>query len=345
MSVMTVLGPIEKADLGIVLPHEHIFLDLTNQFVEPDDPESKLLSREKIRLDNYGLLRRNPYAIKDNLILDDLDTAVKEIEFFSRLEGRTIVDCTSVGIARSPVLLRRVAEQTGVNIVAGCGYYTYDTHPEDMNELSVETIAECMIRDITVGIDDTGIRSGVIGEIGTSDPIHPQEAKSLVAAVLASQSTGTPIQVHTYPWGKQGIEAVQILAKHGAALNRVAICHVDVVLNIEYIQALLDMGVFVQFDNFGKEFHICKSDRRFAGGTFATDIERVKALKYLIDRSYEKQILVSNDICLKQMLHRYGGWGYDHLIANIVPMMLDEGISEGTVDVLLRDNPANWLNV
>ena len=68
MAVTTVIGSVTREELGIILPHEHIFINLLNQFKEPSDPQKQKLSREPISLANYGFLRRNPYAIRENVI-------------------------------------------------------------------------------------------------------------------------------------------------------------------------------------------------------------------------------------------------------------------------------------
>jgi phosphotriesterase-related protein len=120
---------------------------------------------------------------------------------------------------------------------------------------------------------------------------------------------------------------------------KIVICHTDIDIDLTYIKALLDKGAFVEFDNFGKEFYIDPADRGFAGGIFARDIDRVRTIKALIDCGYEEQLLIANDLCLKCMLRHYGGWGYDHIVRNVVPMMLDVGISKESVKGLLENNP------
>ena len=284
------------------------------------------------------LVRRNPYAIRDNLLLDDLDLAAEEIALFQAAGGRTVVDCTSIGIHRDPLKLQAIARRTGLNVIAGCGYYTQDTHPPQMAAWSIDTIAEQMVRDLTEGIDGSGIRAGVIGEIGTSFPLHPDEKKCLAAAALAFRQTGAPIQVHTYPWARGGLEAVEILVRHGANPAKIVICHTDVQIDLDYIRQLLGRGVFVEFDNFGKEFVIEPNEQGFAGGSFDSDGQRIAALKVLIDEGFAKQLLITGDICLKCMLRRYGGQGYAHILTTIVPLLLNQGVDAAAVDVLLQHN-------
>ncbi len=339
MSVMTVTGPVETDSLGITLAHEHLFIDLRNQFTEFSDPEKRRISRQKVCMENLGILRFNPYAIKDNLLIDQFDVVVNEVDFFKKMGGKTIVECTSVGIKRNVRQLRQLALRTGLNIIAGSGYYTHDTHPEQMELWSVEEIAEQIVCDLVEGVDGTEIKAGIIGEIGTSQPLHPNERKSLLAAAIASNKTGAPVYVHTYPWGREGLVAVDLLVSNGVNPGKIVICHLDVEPDIDYVKEVLSKGVFLEFDNFGKEFYIHPKDRGFAGGIFIRDIERVKLIRELIEAGYERQILVTNDICLKMMLHTYGGCGYDHILRNIVPMMSDEGIGREKINLFLKENP------
>jgi phosphotriesterase-related protein len=230
-------------------------------------------------------------------------------------------------------------------VIAGCGYYTQDTHPESMDAKTVDEIAAEMIVDITVGIQGTGIRAGVIGEIGTSIEIHPNEKKVLLAAAKAHRKTGAGIIVHTYPWGQTGFEALQILTGGGVEAHKISINHVDVEIDLAYCAKIAASGAFFEFDDFGKEFFIDKRYRGFAGGVFARDIERVRSLKKLIDDGFLSNILMSCDVCLKTLLHRYGGWGYDHILTHVVPMMLDEGITRQQIDVILKENPRTFLDL
>jgi len=342
--VMTVTGPQNVNALGVILPHEHLFIDLRNQFTEPADSEKRRIGGQPVGAETLGVLRRNPYAVRDNLLLDDMTIAVAEVLYFKNAGGATIVDCTIPGIARDVQKLRALSLQTGVNVIAGCGYYTHDTHPAAMAHRAPVEIAAEMVRDLTEGIDGSGIKAGVIGEIGTSAPIHPHEWKVLLSAALAFTQTGAPIFVHTYPWGRTGLEVTDLLLEHSVDPAKLVICHTDVEPDIDYILALLRQGVWVEFDNFGKEFDIDPDDRAFAGGIFMPDRERVRLLRQLGDKGYAGQLLLTNDICLKQMLHAYGGQGYDHILRSIVPMMHHEGISPEVIDLIICENPRRLLS-
>jgi phosphotriesterase-related protein len=254
-------------------------------------------------------------------------------------------ETTSREIGRDPVSLKKISESTGLNIIAGCGYYTQDTHPPNMDEKTVREIEEEIVSEIRTGMDKTDVRAGVIGELGTSNTIYPNEKKVLTAAAFAQRETGAGIIVHTYPWGQTGLEALDILSENGVDLKKVCINHVDVVIDTEYCKRLGDTGAYFEFDDFGKEYYIDKEYRGFAGGVFARDIERVRALRVLIDSGYLSNIFITGDVCLKTLLHEYGGWGYDHILTHVVPMMLEEGITSEQIDVILRENPIKFLDM
>ena len=345
MSIMTVKGPISAEDAGLISPHEHIFIDITNEFIQYDPISKRKLSREKVSISNLDVLSRNPFVVLDNLLLDEEEVAIDEVMRFRDAGGQTIVDVTNIGIGRDPEALRRISIRTGVNLVAGCGYYTQDTHPSDMELKTMDDIAEEMFCDIKDGINGTAIKAGIIGEIGTGKIIHENEKKVLTACGKIQKETGMGIHIHTYPWGDKGLEALDILKKNGAEVSKIAIDHIDVQFNMDYCREIMSKGAFIEFDNFGKEFYIDSRERKdYAGGIFVTDLERVNALKEFIEGGFTDHILLTCDVCLKTLIHRYGGWGYDHILTNIVPMMREIGIDENAIETILYKNPLRLLD-
>jgi phosphotriesterase-related protein len=344
MSVMTVLGPRDTENLGIISPHEHVLVDIRNQFTEFPDPERRELADQKVGIENLDALSRDPYAVRDNLTMDDSSLAEEELLRFKKAGGATIVETTSPGIGRNPSVLKDISKSTGLNIVMGCGYYTQDTHPDNMDDKTVEAIVEEIVTEIEIGTDGSDVRAGVIGELGTSKEIYPNEEKVLIAAAQVQKKTGAGVIVHTYPWAQRGLEILRILSNNGVQLNKVSINHVDVEIDVAYCRQIAETGAYFEFDNFGKEYFIDSKYRGFAGGVFARDFERVMALKELIDAGCLSNIFISCDVCLKTLLHRYGGWGYDHILVHIVPMMLEQGITQDQIDAILIENPKSFLD-
>lgn len=344
MSVMTVLGKKDAKDLGIITPHEHIFIDMSVFFHEPEEISAKQLAHSPVTIDKLGILKRNCFALLDNVQMMDYETQKKEIEYFKYAGGRTVVDASTIGLGRDPELLRRISVDTGLNVICGAGYYVEGAQSAANLELTVEQMEENIVREIEVGIGNTGIRAGIIGEIGVSHEMFPFEKKSLIAACRAQVRTNAPLMIHINPWSTQGRQAMQIVKEHGIAPEKVVICHADVENREDYIFELLDMGVYVEFDNFGKENDVEPWDIYPGNGPFVTDRERVALIKKIIDRGYTKQLLFSTDICLKSLLHSYGGWGYDHVITHILPALRAKGVTEEQIQEIMIHNPARWLD-
>ena len=341
MSINCVLGEVKREDLGIVTPHEHIFINLSAFFDERPLRDIEKPAEEKVKMEHLGQLNRDPYALKDNLKMDDYETQKKEILRFKKAGGTTIVDATMPGIGRDPRTLAKISAETGINVVMGTGYYVTSTHPEALKNMSEEEVAEEMVKELTVGVD--GVKAGVIGEIGISEIFDDAERKVLRASAIAHKKTGAGLLVHINPWTTNGIEAAEILLEKGVAPERIAISHIDVENTEDYVLKMLEMGVYVEFDNFGKEYYVDAEARRDGYGCFVSDVQRVEFVKKLIDKGYVKQILLSCDVCLKTLLRTYGGWGYDHVLLNIVPMMKEAGISDDDINIMLKNNPIDFL--
>lgn len=334
--IQTVLGEINESALGVCSSHEHIFIDM-RKCVDITGNEGKSFY-DRVDMSNRCDTFSDPYGILDNALLSGEEDAVEEMLYFKEYGGDTVIDCTLDEIGRDPAALRRVSEKSGVNIVVGCGHYYHKAHFPYVRDSGVDTLAEEIRKDVLVGIGDTGIKAGVIGEIGTSAVMSDDEKRVLRAAGIVSAETGRAIHVHTDLYTENGYEIVDILTKEGASPEKICIDHVDVKLRPDYIRDLLRLGVYVEFDNFGKEF--------FAGGDrrFAYDLERIQLLSRLIGEGYGKKILVCNDICLKTMWKKYGGLGYAHILRDVKVMALKSGISESAYHSILTDNVRNFLS-
>ncbi len=333
--ITTVNGEIREDQLGVTLSHEHIFIDMRGCVdVSGNEPECFY---QNVDMNNRGEVLADPYAILDNALLDEMDAAAAEVAEFQKWGGQTIVDCTLDEIGRDPIALKEVSQRTGVNIIAGCGHYYHKAHYPYVKTASVEMLAEEMIRDIREGIGDTGIKAGIIGEIGTSAVISEDEKKVLRAAGIAGYETGKAIHVHTDLYTCNGFEVIDILTSEGVAPEKICIDHVDVQPKPDYIRALMDRGAYVEFDNFGKEFYLSEERR------FIYDLERIRLLKQLIEAGYGRQILLCNDICLKTMWKTYGGAGYAHVLRTVRHMALENGIDENTYNAFFTENIKRFI--
>lgn len=335
---ITVKGPVDPSELGVTLMHEHLFINLHCWLAEPLTPAQAEAADQPIVLSNLGVIRREPMISRDNLVLDDLPMIVDEVLAFKRAGGGTLVEVTPIGIKRDPLRMKQVSDVTGIHVICGCGYYVAPSHPPHVAEWTKEEIAAEMVRDLTRGIGDTGIRAGIIGEVGLSPGIHPDEAKVLRAAARASRETGAAITIHT-PWPQgQKQEVLDILQNEGADLTRVIMGHIDWDLDPDLLQAITDRGAYIQFDSFGQEFY-----REAYHMHDPLDLDRVNAIAEMIRRGYIPQILLSQDVATKIDLRHYGGWGYAHISENIEPWMRATGITSEEIHIMRVENPKRVL--
>ena len=218
MDVMTVTGPVAGGDLGVVLPHEHVFF---NHMLE----------------------------YRGDGLMEDEELAVLEVGAAVRAGVRTIVDTTNRDIGRQPARTRSVAERLGINIVLGSGWYRHPFIDRAwFDSGSTDDVAADIVRDLEVGIAGTDVRAGIIGEIGCDRHITSHEERSFRAAARAHLKTGVTITTHAARW-PVGLPQLELFEQEGVDPRRVIIGHSDAFHPQAYQVALAKRGAFVQFDN------------------------------------------------------------------------------------------------
>ena len=335
--IVTVLGPVDPEQLGITLGHEHLLFDLRCLWEQPP-PERAHLADAEPTLANRGELTRDAYHSRTNLYLDDANVAAEELAFFARAAGNAVVDLTTIGLAPDPRALRDISTTTGLHIVAGAGYYRRPCLPDDVDGKSVDDIADELRRWVVEGMYGTGIRAGVLGELGTGTPIKPFEERQLRAAARVQRETGVGINVHPSIWAHEHLRALDILEDAGADLTKVAMSHCDQLVEPDWHARIAERGAFLSFDTFGAE-SFNDSDLSHE----PRDTERIDCLKRLLDAGRASQLLLAHDVCTRLQLRRYGGLGYDHIPRSIVPWLLRVGVGRGEIDEMLIHNPRRLL--
>ncbi len=336
----TVLGPVPADKLGISLTHEHLLVDLGSTFSPPDDATSYSFAYQPVTAENLWWVRYNYGGNKDNMELLDEDTAIAEAARFKKSGGQTIVDATSVGIKRDPLGLARIARATGLNVIMGSGYYVHDYQPASIVEKSEDEIVEEIVSDITEGVGNTGIRSGVIGEVGCSWPLDENERKSLRAAARAQRLTGAPLLIHPGRNPQAPLEIMEIVRESGGDPTRTIMSHVDrTVFDNETLDKLAETGCFIEFDLFGSETTFYP----FSPIDMPNDGKRLDYFLHLRDEGRIGQVLMAQDICNKHRLTKYGGHGYAHILENVMPIMRRKGFLAEEIDQIMVGNPARAL--
>ncbi len=308
--VQTVLGPIPPADLGFTLPHEHTQIALW---------------QIPARWDYWELTRDEP------LILDELGR-------YRAAGGSGLVDLTLPGVGRDPDWLAAVARGSGLHVVMGCGWYREAYYPAEalIDRRSVDDLAEELIREATDGVGATGVRPGIIGEIGTDKPwVSAREERVHRAAARAAIRTGLAITTHGV-LSDVGRAQLQIFEDEGADPTRVVIGHADSYPSLEHYMAIVERGACVEFDFLGMSF---TPQERHGEGRI------VELLCELLARGHVERVLLSQDVCHNSQLARYGGHGYTYVAESFLPQLAEAGVSATEIETMTVANPRRILTI
>jgi len=300
--IITVNGPISPDHLGITQTHEHIWLNAYDHY--------KM----------YGL------------VFEDVDVMVQELSAFTRQGGASMVEVTTEEIGRSPEMLQEISRRSGINIIMGGGWYREFGYPDKVREKTSAELAEILVREIEVGVGDSGIRAGIIGEIGTGTRhILPAEERVFRAAALAQQLTGVAITTHTTRWGSLALEQIALLQEAGANLSKIIIGHLGDRIGVKPLLPIAEKGVYLEVDNIGYL-------------DYQPEWVRADNVSALVKEGYVRQVLLSQDICMLAHLEYQKGPGYGYLLGTFLPLLRERGVSDEDIHTMLVDNPARALS-
>lgn len=286
---------------GYTLMHEHMTIDLSGQ---------------KHNLDCK---------------VDCIDEITKEMKKLYSKGVRNIVEVTNRGMGRNVKNIVKISKESGINFICSTGFYKEPFLPDYVYEMDKEEIAELLINDIEIGIDGTGIKAQLLGEIGTSkDHMTKEEEKIFESVVIAHKKTGVPISTHT-TLGTNALGQIEFFEKNNVDLTKVNIGHVDLSGDIQYIIEILSKGVYISFDTIGKN-------------NYLLDSKRVEMLKILQDMNLLNKVFLSQDISRKSNMEFMGGIGYSYIFDSFIPMLKEKGITDESLDLMLHKNPMNFFN-
>ena len=308
--VQTVLGPIDPASLGFTLPHEHTQIALWH--VEG-------------RWDYWQLTRDAP------VILDELAR-------FRAAGGSGLVDLTLPGVGRDPAWLRHLAQASGLHLVMGCGWYRTAYYPPEalIDRRTVDDLADELVRESSDGVGGTGVRPGIIGEIGTDKPwVAPIEERVHRAVARAATRTGMAISTHAV-MSAVGLAQLRIFEEEGTDLSRVVVGHADSYLVLDHCLEIVRRGASLEFDFLGMSF--TPTERHGEGRV-------VELICELLAKGHADRVLLSQDVCHDSQLTRYEGNGYTYLTETFLPRLRDAGISDAEIETMTVHNPQRLLTI
>lgn len=342
--VQTVCGLVEPHKLGRTLTHEHLSMEFDVAYW-PASPEDKHMEECQFNMKNLGWIRQNPYSHKPNLRINESDVnaaILDELNQYKKLGGGTIVENTTFGITRDVSFYQQAANKTGVNIVAGTGYYVNAAQKQSTLGLKIEEMVEFMTRELTVGCDgDPGILCGIIGELGCSWPLYDFERRHLQAAGETQSSTGCPVMVHPGRHHDAPEEILHIYQEAGGNVDKLVLAHLDrTIHNMDALIEFASLGSYCEYDLFGIETSHYQLNQDI---DMPSDAQRIERIKHLVDNGFQDKILIAHDIHTKHRLEAYGGHGFSHILRSVVPKMLQRGLSQDHVDKIFISNPIRWL--
>ena len=341
--VMTVLGPVAPEQLGQTLIHEHVLFDLGVYYRALVERGETPLPDKPLAIEDLYLVRHNVPALRDNTVQRDIAVAAAELGHYKRLGGGTVVEVSSIGLEPDPAGLAELAHRTGLHIVAGTGYYIGASHPPELADKSAEQVADEMLRDFRDGFPGTDVRAGVIGEIGTTEPLTPTEEVVLRASGMVQANTGAALVLHPDSIHRSYdpiAGTLGLLERAGARLDKVVISHCDdrLFANPEAYGRLAALGPTLAFDTFGKHHFYPRRGRQYPN-----DDTRIALVARLVAEGLAESLVLAHDVCYKHDLVRWGGDGYGHISRNILPRLRAAGVPDDAIHQMMVENPRRLL--
>ncbi|MFK4759850.1 phosphotriesterase [Microbacterium sp. ZW T5_45] len=327
-TVHTVSGPIGPEQLGVTLPHEHVYINMT--LTTPQDGYLTVAEEAESELALFAAAGGSTLIDMTNGELSDYAAPAGFATDERMMQQNPATGSRSVA---NVLATKEVAERAGVQVILGTGHY-YDHYLDHrwFDRTSTNTLADHLIADLEDEIPGTGVRAGVIGEIASDlSHITAAEERSFRAAARASRETGVMISTHaaTFP---TGLAQLEIIREEGVDPGRVVIGHADTVKSVDYSLEILRQGAFVQFD--------CLMTCRIGGQLVRHQIDRrLSFLRTIVEAGYGDRVLLSQDVCQRSHLRALGGPGYIFLFEEFRPLAIAAGIDEDVLDRIHRDNP------
>lgn len=301
-NIVTVCGSISPNQLGVCYPHEHLLTRPPANVIDPD------------------------------LTIDSEDAAVQELSYFRMAGGQAIVEMTPPDYGRNPEGLKRVSERSGIHVISTTGWLKDKFCKPFVENKSVEELADEMIRDLTQGIGQTGIRAGVIKIATSLNTITTAEEKVIYAAARAACVTGAPIITHTEA-GTMALEQVEMLTAQGVKASRICLSHLDRHTHWDEHYAVVSRGANLIYDQISKEKYV-------------PDAQRVELVMRMVNEGFGNQIMLAGDMSRKSYWPAYGtggGPGLTYILWRFIPWLRSAGLSNEVIDKLMISNPARCL--
>lgn len=361
--IITIRGEIDSEKMGFTDIHTHLLVKLPDDFIWPADANSDIkLDKSKMtdkslefRLENIHDLRRGYWSFaKQNYSAPDMDMMKSEMEFFAEAGGKTMVDGSPTGMRADLNALRKLSEETDINIILSSGFYSDGLWPKEYINKTEKELIDFMLDEAEYGLDGTEFRPGQIKM--ACNYFNELEKKGLRATANVAKETGLCYQVHTgggHLNPDVTCDMAKIIKEQGMNLERTIFLHMDqfvtqcdlrkyitdydhaVKLNLDPIRRVLDTGATISFDCIGNN-----ENKEIYYYVQPSDYDRMAALYNLIKEGYSRQIVLGSDVGQMLYFRKYGGAGYVRLLEFVVPALKEVGVSDADIENITVNNPA-----
>ncbi|MGM0904547.1 MAG: phosphotriesterase family protein [Bacillota bacterium] len=311
-TIHTVNGERNIEDLGWTLIHEHL------------------------RTRDERVVKQFPHLYDHE---EEVALAVAQVKAAKERGVKTIFDPSVMGLDRDVRFMQRVANETGMNIVAATGIFTFNDLPTRFTFNDIEFMTNQFVRDLEVGVQNSTIRAGFLKCAADIQGITPGVEKVIRGVARAHHKTGVPIMTHSHPGSETGLKQIAIFKEEGVPLNKVLIGHCGDTDNLDYIERVLDSGAFIGMDRYGLTHTISTEKRN----------ETVLAL---VKKGYANRMFLSQDYCCTTDAHKpeaskraaYPDWSMTFLMDKILPTLKEHGITDQQIHMMMVENVKAWLS-
>jgi predicted metal-dependent phosphotriesterase family hydrolase len=331
-TVQSVTGPVGPDDLGITLPHEHVFINLSP--TEPRDGYMTVWEERKADIERFAAAGGRTILDVTNGELSNYAAPV----YFDRDPAHQVQNAITGSRSVANVLATKaLAEETGATVILGTGHYFERYFDVDwFDRTSTDQIAEYLVADLEDEIPGTGVRAGFIGEVASDLPyITAREERSFRASGRAAARTGAMVTTHapTFPTGE---EQIDILVSEGVEPSRIVVGHTDTVKDLRYSVDLLRRGVFIEYD--------CMMAVKIGGEIRRHELgRRIEYLRELVEMGYGDRILLSQDVSQRSHQAALGGPGLTFIFEEFADAAVEAGIEREALQRMWTDNPRRAL--
>ena len=300
--INTVLGPIDASELGFTLSHEHVAMQPPVVAVH----YPWLVDREEIR-------RRS----------------IEELTEAKQGGVDSLIELSTPDLERDVALMAECSRASGLNVICATGIWR--DVPRWFHDKTPDQIADVFVREIEVGIADTGIKPGAIKVANDAEGVTEPAELVLRGAARALKRTGCPISTHHWAPLEVGRRQIEIFQEENAPMDRICIGHTADTTDADYIEDLLDAGVYISMD-------------RYPGVPPRPQWrDRNRTVKELIDRGWARRLMLGHDYAPRPQTPRDTPTRYLFLTTTALPALLQDGVPQETIDLMMRDVPRRFL--